>query len=87
MEWCRDFKFQMIRLEWERIFLHFEIESNYPGPEQPKFVLARFQRAVINQKQVLKKGAEPILELQNQQQNDSATDTGNGGITDEQLRQ
>lgn len=26
-------------------------------------------------------------ELQNQQQNDSATDTGNGGITDEQLRQ
>ena len=25
-------------------------------------------------------------ELQNQQQNDSATDTGNGGITDEQLR-
>ena len=38
MEWCRDFKFQMIRLEWERIFLHFEIESNYPGPEQPKFV-------------------------------------------------
>lgn len=64
MEWCRDFKFQMIRLEWERIFLHFEIESNYPGPEQPKFVLARFRRAVINQKQVLKKGAEPILELQ-----------------------
>ena len=54
MEWCRDFKFQMIRLEWERIFLHFEIESNYPGPEQPKFVLARFRRAVINQKQVLK---------------------------------
>ena len=26
-------------------------------------------------------------ELQNQQQDDSATDTGNGGITDEQLRQ
>ena len=26
-------------------------------------------------------------ELQNQQQNDSSTDTGNGGITDEQLRQ
>ena len=25
-------------------------------------------------------------ELQNQQQDDSATDTGNGGITDEQLR-
>ena len=29
--------------------------------------------------------ALPIL--QNQQQDDSATDTGNGGITDEQLRQ
>ena len=26
-------------------------------------------------------------ELQNQQQDDSSTDTGNGGITDEQLRQ
>ena len=26
-------------------------------------------------------------ELQSQQQDDSATDTGNGGITDEQLRQ
>ena len=64
MEWCRDFKFQMIRLEWERIFLHFEIESNYPGPEQPKFVLARFRRAVINQKQVLKKGAEQNYDLQ-----------------------
>ena len=26
-------------------------------------------------------------ELQNQQQDDSSTDTGNGGITDDQLRQ
>ena len=26
-------------------------------------------------------------ELQNQQQDDGSTDTGNGGITDEQLRQ
>ena len=26
MEWCRDFKFQITRLEWERIFLHFEID-------------------------------------------------------------
>ena len=80
MEWCRDFKFQITRLEWERIFLHFEIETDYPDPERPKFVLSRFQRAVINQKQVLKKGAEPILELQINDNVDLTPESRRGNI-------
>lgn len=62
MNWCKDFEFQIIKLEWERIFLHFEIKSNYPGT--PRFVFAKFGRNVINKKQVQKSGADPILELQ-----------------------
>ena len=61
MDWCRDYKFQIINLEWERIFLHFDIKSDYSGT--PEFVLAKFGREVVNQKQVQKKGAEPVLEL------------------------
>lgn len=42
MKWCNDIEFQLVNLEWERIFLHFEIETKYQGI--PKFILTKFKR-------------------------------------------
>lgn len=62
MEWCREYSFKIVRMQWERIFLHIDIESDCS--EKAKFVLALFKRVIVNQKKVLKKGEKPILELQ-----------------------
>lgn len=61
MDWCRDFKFQITNMEWERVFLHFDIETNYPGT--PKFVLAKFRRKAVKQEPVLENNDEPVYEV------------------------
>lgn len=62
MNWCRDFEFQIEKIEWERIFLHFDIKTNYPGT--PEFAFTKFSRNTVNQKYVQEHGTKPILELE-----------------------
>ncbi|MDO4485179.1 MAG: CDP-glycerol glycerophosphotransferase family protein [Bacillota bacterium] len=62
MDWCKKYTFKIIKLEWERIFLHFEIESDYEGT--PEFVLARFGRNIVNKRAVEKKNAKPVYKLE-----------------------
>ena len=53
----------------------FIVERDFPG-----FSIGKKEKKIT-----VEQGSDE--ELQNQQQDDSSTDTGNGGITDEQLRQ
>lgn len=61
MEWRNNYHVQIIRLQWERIFLHMDIEADCPDPE---FVLAKFSRNIINIDEVKENKAEPIIELE-----------------------
>lgn len=39
---CKEYKFKIVDIEWERVFLKIKVEGNYLGI--PEFVLSRFKR-------------------------------------------
>lgn len=62
MKLCSKYNFRIIKLEWERIFLHIEIESDCPV--RPEFVLSRFKRFVVNKEDVLENETEKIYDVE-----------------------
>lgn len=65
MEWCREYNFKIVRLEWERVFLHMEIETDFQG--KPEFVLSRFKRKITNKIEVEEQNADPVRRLEIQE--------------------
>ena len=42
MIWNRDVEFKIVKIQWERIFLNIEIETEYRG--EVSFAFSRFKR-------------------------------------------
>ena len=62
MEWCREFSFKIVKLEWERIFLHIDVKTDCE--ETPVFAFSKFKRILINKDEV-QEGKESVFELEN----------------------
>lgn len=58
MELYGKYKFEITRLEWERIFLNFDVQADYN--EEVEFALIRFERNLMNPRAVKKKHEKPI---------------------------
>ena len=61
MNICKKYKFQITGLKWERVFLHFDVETDFDGT--PEFVLSKFDYRLVNKTQVEKNDAKPEYQL------------------------
>lgn len=66
MNLCKEFEFQLIDLKWERIFLKFDIKTNYSGT--PKFVLTKFTREEQEEAEPSAVNIYEMIELQPEKQ-------------------
>lgn len=62
MELSKISSFKIIKLEWERIFLHFEIQSD--NESEVKFAFSRFSRNITNKIDVEESNGEPEISFE-----------------------
>lgn len=61
-EWCKETKFTITDMKWERVFLEFTIETEYKG--EVNFAFAKFKRNLLNKEERDELGAEPIYDFE-----------------------
>ena len=54
MIWNRDVEFKIVKIQWERIFLNIEIETEYRG--EVSFAFSRFKRLNLQQMEAKEAG-------------------------------